>query len=109
LVKYTGAKMATVNENALEAALEDGLIGIQLSKNQEAYLDPTVVSVNRLLLILKKEGNLNMKQIAKRMQYHENTCSTYLRWLAKHKLVKIIPHEVSSKDGRLLASLYEAI
>lgn len=101
--------MATVNENALAAALEDGLIGIRLSKNQEMYLDPTVVSVNRLLLFLKEEGNLNMKQIAKRMKYHENTCSTYLRWLAKHKLVKITPHEVSAKNGRTLASLYEAI
>jgi len=101
--------MATVNENALEAALEDGLIGIRLSKNQQIYLDPTVVSVNRLLLLLKEEGNLNMKQIAHRMKYHENTCATYLRWLAKHKLVKVTPHEVSSKDGRLLASIYEAI
>jgi hypothetical protein len=101
--------MATVNENALEAALEDGLIGVRLSKNPENYLDTTVVSVNKLLLILKKEGNLNMKPIVKRMNYHENTCATYLRWLAKHKLVKIIPHEVSGKDGRTLASLYEAI
>jgi Mn-dependent DtxR family transcriptional regulator len=50
-----------------------------------------------------------MKQIAHRMKYHENTCATYLRWLAKHKLVKVTPHEVSSKDGRLLASIYEAI
>lgn len=101
--------MATVNENALEAALADGLIGVRLSKNQQIYLDSTVVSVNRLLLFLKEEGKLNMKQIAKRMKYHENTCSTYLRWLAKHKLIRIIPHEVSAKDGRTLASLYEAI
>jgi predicted ArsR family transcriptional regulator len=101
--------MATVNESALEAALEDGLIGIRLSKNQQIYLDPTVVSVNKLLLLLKEEGNLNMKQIAHRMKYHENTCATYLRWLAKHKLIKIIPHEVSGKDGRLLASIYEAL
>ena len=101
--------MATVNENALEAALEDGLIGVRLSKNQQIYLDPTVVSVNRLLLLLKEEGTLNMKQIAHRMKYHENTCATYLRWLAKHKLIKIIPHEVSGKDGRLLASIYEAL
>ena len=101
--------MATVNENALEAALADELIGVRLSKNQEIYLDPTVVSVNRLLLILKEEGNLNMKQIVKRMNYHENTCATYLRWLAKHKLIRITPYEVSAKDGRTLASLYEAI
>jgi predicted ArsR family transcriptional regulator len=101
--------MATVNENALEAALADGLIGIRLSKNQEIYLEPTVVSVNHLLLLLKEEGSLNMKQIAHRMNYHENTCATYLRWLAKHKLVKVTPHEVSSKDGRLLASIYEAL
>jgi hypothetical protein len=101
--------MATVNENALEAALEDGLIGIRLSKNQEIYLDTTVVSVNRLFWILKEEGNLDLKQIARRMKYHENTCATYLRWLAKHKLIKIIPHEVSSKDDRLLASIYEAL
>ena len=101
--------MATVNENALEAALEDGLIQIRLTKNQKIYLDATVVSVNRLVLMLKEEGALNLKQIVARMKYHENTCAAYLRWLAKHKLVKITPHEVSSKDGRTLASLYEAI
>ncbi len=101
--------MATVNESALEAALEDGLIGIRLSKNQEIYLDPTVVSVNRLLLYLKEEGNLNMKQIVHRMKYHKNTCSIYLKWLEKHKLVKVTAHEVSGKDGRLLTSIYEAI
>ena len=101
--------MATVNENALEAVLADGLIGVRLSKNQHIYLDPIVVSVNRLLLLPKEKGNLNMKQIAHRMKYNENTCSTYLRWLAKHKLVKVTPHEVSSKDGRLLASIYEAL
>jgi hypothetical protein len=56
LVKYTGAKMATVNENALKAALEDGLIGIRLTKNQKIYLVPTVVSVNRLVLMLKEKA-----------------------------------------------------
>lgn len=101
--------MATLNYAILNAAFEDGLIGIDLTTNQRYYLERSVLTANLFLAIIRSKSECSLAEIVGSTDYHENTCKQYLRWLAKHKFIKIIAHEIEAKDGRIICNLYKSI
>lgn len=98
--------MATLNESILNAAHEDGLITATLSRNQRIYLHHSILTANHILSIINSREDLDIEQLTKAAKLDRNTCLIYCRWLKSKGLIKIIPCEAESKNGRSQRNLY---
>ena len=99
--------MATIEQEILEAAHKDGLIGAKLSKRQQLYLKQSILTMNKLITVIASvPDGLDIEQIARRAKTHKNTCLIYTRWLAKKNYVVIEQHQLEGADGKKRVSNY---
>lgn len=100
--------MANIEISQLEAAYKDGIFSKKLSKNQEAYMRPSILSAWQILELvqLSKKGIL-ISSICDLVGQNTNTVRHYTRWLRSKKLIEayyegsrlvLIPPESTKKS-----------
>lgn len=98
--------MATIREEVLDAALQDGLVTGTLTQNQRIYLNSSIIRINDILALFIATKEATLEDISSKIDLNTNTLTQYLRYLEKYKFIQVARHEVEGVDGRLLVSLY---
>jgi response regulator of citrate/malate metabolism len=93
--------MATLNLDILNAAHEDGLIGIALSKRQILYLEPSVLTANRIIKAIELRGDATAEQLERDLILSRNTLNMYLRWIEKRGYIKSRPEPGQNGNPKL--------
>ena len=81
--------MANVNLKMLEVAIEHRLITKNLSKVEEVTLKKSIITGNKIYLIIKKSGEngVNCEQIEQKMKMNVQTIQIFLRRFELSELI----------------------
>jgi len=83
--------MANIDLIMLDIAIKSGFITKDLSKVEEATLKKSIITANKIYLLIKKSGEAGVtcEQIEKRIKINGQTVQVFLRKFEASKLIAI--------------------